>query len=131
MHATVEASTIEAMERERVQALVNGNLAIARQFHADEYELITPLGATLSREQYLGALAAGNLRSLAWDIESPMKVRVYSETALVRYRVVLEVVVDARAIPHAPYWHTDIYENRDGRWQVVWSQATRIEPGLP
>ena len=24
------------------------------------------------------------------------------------------------------FWHTDIYELRDGRWQVVWSQATRI-----
>ena len=24
------------------------------------------------------------------------------------------------------YWHTDGYERRDGRWQVVWSQATRI-----
>jgi hypothetical protein len=23
-------------------------------------------------------------------------------------------------------WHTDVYERRDGRWQVVWSQATTI-----
>jgi hypothetical protein len=23
-------------------------------------------------------------------------------------------------------WHTDSYEQRDGRWQVVWSQATEI-----
>jgi hypothetical protein len=27
-------------------------------------------------------------------------------------------------------WHTDCYRRRDGRWQVVWSQATRIESGL-
>jgi hypothetical protein len=25
--------------------------------------------------------------------------------------------------------HTDIYALRDGRWQVVWSQATRIRAG--
>jgi 4a-hydroxytetrahydrobiopterin dehydratase len=24
------------------------------------------------------------------------------------------------------HWHTDIYGRRDGRWQAVWSQATRI-----
>jgi hypothetical protein len=23
-------------------------------------------------------------------------------------------------------WHTDYYERREGRWQVVWSHATRI-----
>jgi hypothetical protein len=26
----------------------------------------------------------------------------------------------------ARYWHMDVYEQRDGRWQVVWSQATQI-----
>ena len=129
MNATVEASTIEATERRRVQALVNRDIEVAGQLHAADYELVTPLGATLSKDQYLGALAAGNLRYLAWDIESPMKVRVYSETAMIRYRVALEVVVEGHAIPRAPHWHTDIYEKRDGRWQVVWSQATRIEHG--
>jgi hypothetical protein len=24
------------------------------------------------------------------------------------------------------FWHTDICKLRDGRWQAVWSQATRI-----
>jgi len=26
----------------------------------------------------------------------------------------------------AEFWHTDAYEFRDARWQVVWSQAARI-----
>jgi len=25
------------------------------------------------------------------------------------------------------YWHTDLYERRDGQWQVVWSHATEIQ----
>lgn len=24
-------------------------------------------------------------------------------------------------------WHTDHYEKRDGKWTVVWSQATKTE----
>jgi hypothetical protein len=28
--------------------------------------------------------------------------------------------------PRAPYWFTDAYEKRDGRWQIVWSQGTGI-----
>jgi hypothetical protein len=28
------------------------------------------------------------------------------------------------------FWHTDVYELRDGAWLAVWSQATRIKrPG--
>ena len=27
------------------------------------------------------------------------------------------------------FWHTDMYDLRDGRWQAVWSQATRIRAG--
>ena len=27
-------------------------------------------------------------------------------------------------------WHTDLYEKRDGQWQIVWSQAIAA-PGAP
>ena len=127
MSTLPNATEFEKIERARVRALLDCDIALARELHADHYELVTPLGATLSKEQYLGALADGTLRYRAWDIEPPMKVRVYAEIAMVRYQVALEVVMDGREIPRARYWHTDIYENRDGQWKAVWSQATRIE----
>ena len=39
----------------------------------------------------------------------------------------LEIVVQGNHIPRQRYWHTDLYERREGRWQVVWSQATGIQ----
>ena len=30
------------------------------------------------------------------------------------------------ALDSGMFWHTDVYEIRDGRWQAVWSQATQI-----
>lgn len=33
---------------------------------------------------------------------------------------------DVRASVRERYWHTDAYKKCDGRWQVVWSQATGI-----
>jgi hypothetical protein len=93
------AETVRATERERIRALVSSEVEIARQFHADEYELVTPLGAVLSKEQYLGAVAAGDLHYLVWDIESPTKVRVYSEVALIRYEASIEIVVQGQAFP--------------------------------
>jgi hypothetical protein len=106
--------------------LVSGEVEVARQLHADDYELVTPLGVVLSKKQYLGAVAAGDLHYLVWDIESAIKVRVYGEVALIRYQANIEIVVQGQGYPRARYWHTDAYEKRADRWQVIWSQATAI-----
>ena len=45
---------------------------------------------------------------------------------VVRYRSQIEVEVQEQHYPRAPYWFTDAYEKRDGRWQLVWSQGTGI-----
>ena len=37
-----------------------------------------------------------------------------------------DVVVDGSEVGLGRYWHTDYYERRHGRWQVVFSQATAI-----
>jgi hypothetical protein len=57
--------------------------------------------------------------------ESEIAVRCYGEAAVVRYRVRIEVGFGEGQDADA-FWHTDLYELRDGRWQAVWSQATRI-----
>ena len=38
-----------------------------------------------------------------------------------------QAVVAGQRTPLRSFWHTDVYEKRDGRWQVVWSQATLIQ----
>jgi hypothetical protein len=125
------AEEIRAMEHARTRALVNGEVELARQFHADDYELVNPLGGVLSKEQYLGSIAAGDIRYLTWDIESQIRVRLYTEVALIRYRVHIEVVAQGQRYPRARYWHTDAYEERSGRWQVIWSQATATTESAP
>jgi len=37
-----------------------------------------------------------------------------------------KIVVAGRKIDLSRYWHTDYYERRDGRWQVIFSHATEI-----
>ena len=109
-----------------MHALVSGEMETARQLHADDYELVTAPGATLSKEQYLRAVDAGEIHYVAWDIESPIKVRMYAEVAMIRYQAAIEIVVNGQPFRRARHWHTDVYEKRDGRWQAVWSQATPI-----
>jgi hypothetical protein len=120
-----EAETLREVERERLRALVGADLARARRLHADDFQLINPLGGALTKEQYLGGIESGQLKYLFWEPET-ISVRVCADVAAIRYRSLLEVVVQGRHIPRQRYWHTDLYERRDGQWQVVWSQATGI-----
>jgi hypothetical protein len=121
-----EADLIRTTERQRLRALVEANIEVARRLHADDFQLINPVGESFTKEQYLGGIASGQLDYLVWEPESPIEVRLYGRAAVIRYRSKLEIVVQGEKIPLQRYWHTDSYEKRNGRWQVVWSQATRI-----
>ena len=122
-----DAELVRAVERDRLRALVDGDVDRARELHADDFQLISPTGRALSKDQYLGAIASGELNYLAWD-PGPIDVRMFDETpvAVIRYRSELEVVDEGNHGPRRSYWHTDLFERRDGRWQVVWSHATEI-----
>lgn len=95
----------------------------ARLLHADDFQLINPVGVPSSKEQYLGAVASGELDYQTWE-PGQIDVRVYGGAAVIRYRSQLRVSVGGRDLGLRPHWHTDLYERRGGRWQVVWSQAT-------
>ena len=122
---TDEAERIRETERARLRALVSGDIVEAQQFHALDFQLITPIGAVLSKEEYLGAIAAGQIKYLTWE-PTDIAVRLHGNAAVIRYRAQLEVVFAGHKVPLSGYWHTDTYERRDGRWMVVWSQATAI-----
>ncbi len=112
-------------ERSRLRALVAADTEAARALHAADFQLITPIGSMLSREQYLGAIASGHMRYVSWEPEA-ISVRLYGTAAVLRYSAQLEIVFGGHTVPRARYWHMDSYEWRAGRWQAVWSQATAI-----
>ena len=55
----------------------------------------------------------------------PISVRVYGDNAVARVKLRFKVVAHGLTLLHAG-WTTDLFERRDGRWQVVWSQSTAI-----
>jgi hypothetical protein len=112
-------------ERGRLRSLVTPDLHVAERLHADEYELITPGGATMSKREYLDSIASGDLDYAVFEPISEIRVRLYDHAAILRYRVRIEILVSGRQ-DSGDFWHTDVYELRDDQWQAVWSQATRI-----
>lgn len=127
VQAQSDRDQVGAVERERLRALVEADMKAADQLHADDFQLVTPLGGTLSKAQYLGLVASGEIDYLEWEPEA-IEVKLFGDAAVIRYRAQLRIIVKGR--PDAPsgrFWHMDLYEKRNGRWQSVWSQATQIQ----
>ena len=122
-----DAEQIRNIERARLRALVSADMNAAESLHAPDFQLITPIGAVLSKAEYLGAVAGGHIKYLLWE-PGDIAVRLHAASAVIRYRARLEVVFGGTRVPPDDYWHTDAYEVRDGQWMVVWSQATAVSP---
>jgi hypothetical protein len=92
----------------------------ADQLHADDFQLINPGGDSLSKEEYLQGIASGQI-----DYPEEIDARVHEESGCLRYRSTIRIVIAGRELEPGRFWHTDFYEKRGDRWQVVWSQATQ------
>jgi uncharacterized protein DUF4440 len=121
----VNQGDLAEIERRRLRALVDGDLPVADQLHADDFQLITPSGESVSKEEYLQRVASGEIDYLVWDPEE-IDAHIRDDAACLRYRSTIKIIVDGQELGPERYWHTDFYEKRGDRWQVVWSQATRI-----
>ena len=119
------ANLIRETEHQRLRALVAAEIELANSLHSDDYQLITPNGQTISKHDYIGGIASGDLVYSVFEPASDIAVRLFGSAAAVRYQARIEIRFSDQR-DSGVFWHTDIYEKRDGRWQAVWSQATRI-----
>ncbi|MGX9899061.1 nuclear transport factor 2 family protein [Arthrobacter sp. SA17] len=124
--ADLETERIRGVERSRLKALVDGDIQAAGPLHSSDFQLVTPIGALLNKEQYLGAIATGQITYVSWE-PGPIGVRHSGSFATVRYQADLEVIFGGHRVARTGYWHTDTYELNNGEWQAVWSQATAIQ----
>jgi hypothetical protein len=119
---------LRQIEKQRLQALVDAEVAVAGPLIASDFELINPIGEVLSREDVLGGVASGNLDFLSDTVTSQIRVRLHGKTAILRYRHTIDVtVVPVGHLTH-PAWTTASYERRNGSWQIVWEQTGAIGP---
>jgi hypothetical protein len=116
------AAILPAIERRRLQALTRADVHAAAPLHADDYQLITPAGSELTKNDYLGAISTGDLRYHVFEPVSDIAVLGDAPVAVLRYQA--RISFDDG--PGFICWHTDCYELRNGQWQAVWSQATAV-----
>ena len=74
-------------------------MEVARGLHADDYQLVRPGGGALSKEEYLGAIASGDLNYLVFEPASEIAVRIYADAAVLRYQATTEVLHSRQRFP--------------------------------
>lgn len=119
-------ASLRATELERQHALVDADMAAADPLFAEDFQLVPPPGQPLSRSEYLGAVAAGAIDYLSFVPVSEINVRPYGQAAAMRYLAHIDVVVAGLGHFDTNAWVTCVYERHDGRWQIVWEQATAV-----
>jgi Domain of unknown function (DUF4440) len=121
-----QADRLRAIETTRLQALVDADTATARSLMAPDFQAINPGGGTSSRDDYMDAVEAGVIDYLVFEPASPIAVRLSGDSAALRYQVSFDLVVGGDTRVTHQGWITELYERRDGHWQIVWEQATAI-----
>jgi Domain of unknown function (DUF4440) len=120
-----QADQLPAIERKRLRALVDADTATAGRSMAADFQAVTPAGDTLSLHDYLGSVRAGVIDYLVFKPRSRIAVRPSGDSAALRYKVSFDLVAGGTRVTHKG-WITELWEHRDGRWLIVWEQATAI-----
>lgn len=119
-----EAEFVRQIEQKRVRALVEEDMAVAQELHAEDFQLITPDGSEYTKQTYLNQIKTKKLDYRIWE-PGEITVRLYKDAAIIRYDdSVFEVFLNGKLARRGILRHMNLYEKRNGRWQIVWSQAS-------
>lgn len=122
------ADQIRTAERTLLRAEVNGNTHTAGRLLARDFQLIDVTGAANTRADFLAAIGGG-VDFVTLEPLEPISVRVHGDSAVTRVKLKFKVVAGGVTVQHEG-WTTDLFEQRDGHWQVVWSQTTAVPNNL-
>ena len=139
--ASVDTAAIEAevlkLEREWAAASQAHNSEPVKRIVADDVVMVYPDGSTGTKTDEIASIESGTITLDSWDLLEP-KVTVLNENvAFINGRAVIKngKVKDPQSKRtrdiSGEYRFTDIYMRRNGKWQAVSSQTTRIENPTP
>jgi ketosteroid isomerase-like protein len=124
-----EAATvalIKKLENDRLQAGVRKDIAFVDAATAEEYVQIDWEGKVLDKAAMLARIKSSNIQLQSNTLDE-IDVKVYGNTAVVRGLATRKGTMDGKDISTAVRY-TRVYVNRDGRWQVVQFEQTRVAP---
>jgi ketosteroid isomerase-like protein len=115
---------LEQQEKDRAQAVIKGDTAALDQMTADDYVLTDVNGKVRTKAETMDAIKSGAIKLSSNDI-SDIKVHVYGNTAVVTGKSDAKGMIDGKDVG-GPVRFTRVYVKRNGKWQSVAFQQTKI-----
>jgi len=113
------------MERDWAQAYVKGDLAVIDRIEAADYAYVDSQGTAGDKAQDLAEIKSGVWKAQSASVEE-LKVRVFGNAAVVTGRTTLKGAQYKGKDMSGQFRFTDVFVNRDGRWQAVASHSSKI-----
>lgn len=116
---------IRSLEESRFAAMLSRDVAALRRILADDLTYTHSSGQLENKAQFLESIASGSFQYLAILPEGALDVRVYGDSAVVTGKGTFRVKAggEERSLKLR---FTDVYVSRDGVWQMVAWQSTRL-----
>ena len=131
--AAVEAEIIK-LDREWADANKTHNAEAVKRILADNAVIVYPDGSTATKADEVRTVESGSITADSFEIADPKVTVIDGDSAFITGRGVIKNgknVVPGQKKPidiSGEYRFLDVYAKRDGKWQVVASQATKILP---
>jgi ketosteroid isomerase-like protein len=122
--ASIE-KTILQMERDWTNASLKKDFATLDRIMADDWVALDYEGKTETKAQSIGELKSGSSTNQSVEL-GEMKVRVFGNTAIVTGSDVEKSTYKGKDSSGRYVW-TDVFVNRNGRWQAVASQSAKVK----
>lgn len=122
------ARHVEQMVRNFLADVPKGDRKVFEGFFAEDVIYTRSTGVTVDRPEILKNIdvRAANEPQATFEADG-FTVHPYGETAVVNFRLVMHNVVNGK--PETAYFrNTGTFLKRNGKWQVVAWQATRVPP---
>ena len=122
--ASSPANQVRTAERTLLAAAAAHDTNAAGTLLAPDFQLIDVTGTAETRAEYLTNIG-GQIDFVKDNPVSPITVRAHGNSAVARVKLQLKVVAGGQTTDSGA-WNTDLFERRQGHWQLVWSQTTAI-----
>ena len=116
---------IRKMEEQWVSAAKQKDVKPLDSMLADDYTMTNPVGEVIGKEDFISKIKDGTFHINSAEYKD-IKVRVYGDAAVVTGRVTLQATWSGTDVG-GTFALTDTFVKRDGKWQEVAGQVTRVE----
>lgn len=135
---TFDPVAIEAeltrIEREWSNASKTHNAEAVKGFLSDTVVIIYPDGTTATKADEIKSIESGGIAADSLEMMDPKVTVINADSAFITGRTVVKngkITIPGQKKPidiTGEYRFLDVYAKRDGKWQVLASQAVKIDP---